>query len=348
MTELSIDVETIAELDSSEYALIDIRGAESWINGTPRHARTMLSSDVLIHADQLKSDYKQLFVICFKGHSSAELVQQLGSPFYSVSGGYQAWVEAGLAVDVAEPTSSLSRYDRQMRLSGFGKAGQERLKQARVLIIGMGGLGATVATYLAAAGVGELTLVDADVVALHNLHRQVLYREQDVNQPKVEAARSQLMALNSEVKVNAVHADFSKINADSLVAAVDLVVDGTDSMEARLLINDTCLKIGKPWVFAAVSGFYVQVSVFSGQRNDACYRSVFGDSVQPEIGGGCNEEGILGPIPGIAAMIQATEVIKILSEQGVPLMHKMLSYDLLHQQFKVLKYSANAKSCSLP
>ncbi len=344
MTDKAITVEEVAALEVAEHILIDIRDAQSWAKGIPMDAIMMNAEDVKAQSQSLKKQYNQILIVCYQGSTSSQLAAELGEPFQSVSGGFKAWVSAGLGITIPQIKPTVNRYDRQLKLAGFGVVGQRKLQQAHVMVVGAGGLGAPAATYLAAAGVGELTLVDADEVALHNLHRQVLYQEADVQSAKVDAAKTHLTALNAASKINVLKEYLTKDNVSDLMAKADLIVDGTDNITTRYLINDWSLELGKPWIYAAVSGFNVQVSVFTGNKSDACYRCMFGDLNMEGIGN-CNDVGILGPIPGVAAMIQVTEAIKVLCGLGTPLKQKMLSYDLLHQQFKMLKYPANSKRC---
>ncbi|MCX7553618.1 ThiF family adenylyltransferase [Marinicella sp. S1101] len=339
-------VNNLAELIKQKgHLLIDIRGHESWSKGIVEGATLMQVEDLQAKADLLRKSNAQIYLMCHKGIKSSELVAELGRPFISVSGGFEAWKNAQLIIKPPETLEEVDRYDRQLKLSGFGSQGQSKLKGAHVLVVGAGGLGGPAATYLVAAGVGHVTLVDDDEVALHNLHRQVLFKESEVGESKVTAAKHNLQALNSTTLVDAVNLRLSSNNAETLISGVDLVIDGTDNIDTRFIINDTCLQLSTPWVFAAVSAFHVQVGVFSGDQTLPCFRCLFQELSAATLGD-CNDEGILGPIPGVAAMIQVTEAIKLLTHMGSPLSQKMLSYDLLHQQFKVLKYPANSKRCS--
>jgi adenylyltransferase/sulfurtransferase len=203
------------------------------------------------------------------------------------------------------------RYGRQLILPGIGLSGQRRLSGARVLIVGLGGLGSPAALYLAAAGVGEMHLMDPDSVELSNLHRQILYTESDVGRPKAEAAASRLRALNPEIRILPDPRAFERSGALERVAAVDVVVDASDNFPTRYLINDACVRVGRPDVFAAVHRLEGQAAVFDA-RSGPCYRCLFPDPPPPDAVPGCGEAGVLGVVPGLLGTLQATEALRLL------------------------------------
>ena len=220
------------------------------------------------------------------------------------------------------------RYARQHVLRGFGRAGQERLAAARVLIVGAGGLGSPAALYLAAAGVGALTLVDADVVDLTNLHRQLLYGTRDVGRPKLDAARDRLQDVNPQVDVTTHHVRMNASNAFSLVQGHDVVIDATDNFPARYAINDACVALDTEFVYGSVARFQAQVSVFAAATGP-CYRCLFPEAPAPGAVPTCAEEGVLGVVPGIVGLHQALEAIKLITGIGTPLIGQLLLLDLL-------------------
>lgn len=220
------------------------------------------------------------------------------------------------------------RYARQHVLRGFGRAGQERLAAARVLIVGAGGLGSPAALYLAAAGVGALTLVDADVVDLTNLHRQLLYGTRDVGRPKLDAARDRLQDVNPQVDVTTHHVRMNASNALSLVQGHDVVIDATDNFPARYAINDACVALDTVFVYGSVARFQAQVSVFAA-ASGPCYRCLFAEAPAPGSVPTCAEEGVLGVVPGIVGLHQALEAIKLITGIGTPLIGQLLLLDLL-------------------
>lgn len=226
----------------------------------------------------------------------------------------------------------LVRYSRHLTLAEVGIAGQQKLRSARVLVIGAGGLGSPSALYLAAAGVGMLGLVDFDRVELSNLQRQVLFTTADVGQPKAEAARRRLAALNPGVEVVAHQTELRAANVRAILGGYDLVLDGTDRLATRYLVNDACVLLGKPLVSAAIHRFEGQAFTYLPGRGP-CYRCLFPDA---RAGGvpNCAEAGVLGVLPAVLGAIQATEAIKLIVGAGEPLVGRLLTYDALEMRFR--------------
>ncbi|MCI4358217.1 MAG: molybdopterin-synthase adenylyltransferase MoeB [Thermoplasmata archaeon] len=239
--------------------------------------------------------------------------------------------------------SELRRYSRHLLLPEVGAEGQRRLKHGKALIVGAGGLGSPSSLYLAAAGVGVVGLVDFDRVAESNLQRQVLYGTSDVGRPKLEAAEDRLKDLNPGVRVVRHDAELTATNALDIVAQYDVVLDGTDNYPARYLVNDACVVLGKPDVFGSVYRFEGQVSVFHAPQGP-CYRCLFPEPPPPEAAPSCAEAGVLGVLPGLVGMIQATEAVKILLGKGTPLVGRLLLIDSLEMRFKELTIERD-KSC---
>lgn len=227
-------------------------------------------------------------------------------------------------------------YTRQTTLAGFGIQAQEKLKEARVLVSGAGGLGVPVLQYLAGAGVGTLGIADGDTVHISNLHRQVLYSTPDTGKPKTETAQQRLQALNPHIGIH-IHPAITPHNAASLIDQYDLVVDGTDNFEARYLINDTCVELGKPWVAGAVSQWEGQLSAYNWQGGP-CYRDLFPTPPAPLEIPNCMENGVLGVLPGIIGTLMAGEVIKMLTGIGEPLRGRLLCYDLRQGGFQTFTF----------
>jgi sulfur-carrier protein adenylyltransferase/sulfurtransferase len=243
---------------------------------------------------------------------------------------------------MAMPTPPLrpeqfERYQRHLSLPEFGLEGQRRLLEGRVLVIGAGGLGCPLALYLAAAGVGRIGLVDFDVVDTSNLQRQVLYTTADVGRPKVEVARERLRALNPDTEVVALRERVTSQNGLALLEPWDVVVDGTDNFPTRYLSNDACVLLGKPTVYGAILRFEGQASTFDARRGP-CYRCLFPEPPPPGSVPSCAEGGVLGILPGIVAMIQATEVVKLLTGIGEPLLGRFLHYDALSMRFTEFRF----------
>jgi molybdopterin/thiamine biosynthesis adenylyltransferase/rhodanese-related sulfurtransferase len=228
------------------------------------------------------------------------------------------------------------RYSRHLLLPEVGYQGQQRLKAARVLCVGAGGLGSPAALYLAAAGVGTIGLVDFDVVDVSNLQRQIIHGTGDVGRSKLESARERIDSLNPEVHVETFEAPFSIANAKMLVEAFDVVVDGTDNFPARYLVNDACVLYGRPNAWGSIFRFEGQASVFATPAGP-CYRCLHPEPPPPGLVPSCAEAGVLGVLPGIIGTIQATETLKLILGIGDALIGRFLVYDALKMRFRELK-----------
>ncbi|MGH9371422.1 MAG: molybdopterin-synthase adenylyltransferase MoeB, partial [Vicinamibacterales bacterium] len=233
-------------------------------------------------------------------------------------------------------SEELTRYSRQIAVPEVGIEGQSRLKAARVLCIGAGGLGSPAALYLAAAGVGTIGLVDFDAVDLSNLQRQILHSTGDVGRPKLESAKARLTALNPHVRIELHPTAFGPDNARTLIEACDVVIDGTDNFPTRYLVNDACVLAGRPNAYGSIFRFEGQASVFA-IPGGPCFRCLHPEPPPPGVIPGCAEAGVLGVLPGIVGTIQATEAIKIILGIGEPLVGRFLIYDALGMRFRELK-----------
>lgn len=227
----------------------------------------------------------------------------------------------------------LKRYSRHLTLPGVGLDGQQRLKAARVLIVGAGGLGSPTALYLAAAGVGTIGLVDQDVVDVTNLQRQLLHGTRDVGRTKIDSARDRLLELNPHVQLELHPTWLTSDNALELVSRYDLIIDGTDNFNTRYLVNDACVLLGKPNVHGSVFQFDGQASVFSTERGP-CYRCLYPEPPPPGLVQNCAEGGVLGVLPGLIGTIQATEALKLILQCGETLAGRLLMIDALSMQFR--------------
>lgn len=231
-----------------------------------------------------------------------------------------------------------ARYQRQLSLPEIGDTGQERLRRARVLLVGLGGLGSPAALYLAAAGVGRLGLVDHDRVDVSNLHRQVLHGTPDVGRPKVESAREHLQQLNPLVQLDLHDTWLTRDNALELVGAYDVIVDGADTFATRYLVNDACVLTGRPNVHASVFRFDGQASVFCTPHGP-CYRCLYPSPPPADLVPSCAVGGVLGVLPGLLGLVQATETLKLLLGIGEPLVGRLFMLDALHMQPQVVPVS---------
>ena len=234
------------------------------------------------------------------------------------------------------------RYRRHLSLPEMGVEGQARLLESSVLLIGAGGLGCPLALYLAAAGVGRIGLVDDDVVDASNLQRQVLYRTSDVGRAKVEAAAERIEALNPDVRVDTYPLRLDSSNALEIFADYDVIVDGTDNFPTRYLSNDACVLLGKPNVYGSIYRFEGQASVFDA-RSGPCYRCLYPEPPPPGSVPSCEEGGVLGVLPGMIAIIQATETVKLLTGVGTSLVGRLLAYDALAMEWNEFRLRKDAE-----
>jgi adenylyltransferase/sulfurtransferase len=234
----------------------------------------------------------------------------------------------------------IQRYSRHLIMPEVGMEGQLKLKRARVLTIGTGGLGAPLGLYLAAAGVGHLGLVDFDVVDSSNLQRQVTFTTADVGKPKSEAAKARLLALNPAIEIVAYETRLTSDNALELFRDYDIIVDGTDNFPTRFLVNDACVLLGKPNVYGSIFRFEGQATVF-GYPGGPCYRCLYPEPPPPGLVPSCAEGGVLGVLPGIVGSIQAMETIKLILGAGDPLVGRLLLFDALAMRFRELKLKKN-------
>ncbi len=233
-------------------------------------------------------------------------------------------------------TEELARFDRHIILPQVGLAGQERLKQARVLCVGTGGLGSPISLYLSAAGVGTIGLVDFDVVDDSNLQRQIAHSTADIGRPKVESARDRLIGINPFLNVQTHGEGITRDNVRDIISQYDLVLDGTDNFPTRYLVNDACVLEGKPLIYASIFQFEGQATVFN-YAEGPCYRCLYPEPPPPGLVPSCAEGGVLGVLPGVIGVIQATEAVKIILGQGDTLSGRLLLYDAMDMKFREVK-----------
>lgn len=258
----------------------------------------------------------------------------------SIAGG--AAVETEISSLPSLSNEEIARYSRHLIMPEVGMEGQRRLKAARVLMIGTGGLGAPLGLYLAAAGVGRLGLVDFDRVEASNLQRQVIHGTRDVGRPKIESARDRLQDVNPHIDVETYETRLTSENALKLFADYDIIVDGTDNFPTRYLVNDACVLTGKPNVYGSIFRFEGQASVFWAQRG-ACYRCLYPEPPPPGLVPSCAEGGVLGVLPGIVGAIQANETIKIILGAEDILVNRLLLFDAWQMKFRELKLRKDPK-----
>lgn len=342
----SISPRAARERQQLGAVLVDIREAHERAGGQAEGALAIARAD--LEADpgrHLPDADAEVLLVCQLGRRSLAAAETLRAAGYrnvrSVEGGTERWAAEGLPLVrpalEADEADFLERYSRHLRLPEVGMEGQRRLEDSRVLLAGAGGLGSPAAFYLAAAGVGRLRLVDDDVVDRSNLQRQILHTEQALGTPKVESARERLQALNPRVRVEAVRERIDSGNVEALLDGVDVVIDGSDNFPLRYLLNDACVKLGKPLVYGAVQRFSGQVGVFDAGRHRGgcpCYRCLFPEPPPPEFAPNCADAGVFGVLPGIVGLLQATEAIKLLLGLGEPLAGRLLQFDALAMRFR--------------
>jgi adenylyltransferase/sulfurtransferase len=258
----------------------------------------------------------------------------------SIAGGTPS-VEAKTNAETELSKDEIARYSRHLIMPEVGMEGQRKLKRASVLLIGAGGLGSPLGLYLAAAGVGRLGLVDFDVVDFSNLQRQILHGTKDVGRSKLDSARDRISDINPHVQLDTYATALRSDNALEIIKDYDIVIDGTDNFQTRYLANDASVLLGKPNVYGSIFRFDGQASVFFPKAGGPCYRCLYPEPPPPGLVPSCAEGGVLGILPGIVGLIQATEAIKLIIGQGTPLIGRLLLFDALKMSFRELKLRRN-------
>ena len=330
-----------ARLDQATF--VDVREQDEHDQGTipgsvfiPRGHLESQAETKLLDRDQ------PIILYCAGGNRSAfaaETLQQLGfTDVVSMAGGFGRWKNEGrpwITPQVLTPEQR-DRYGRHILLPEVGEAGQQKLLESRVLLLGAGGLGSPAALYLAAAGVGTLGIVDMDVVDASNLQRQILHNMDRIGERKVDSAKKTLTELNPDVDVVTYDVRLGADNVLDIIDGYDVIVDGTDNFPTRYLLNDASLLKRIPVVHGSIFRFEGQVTVFD-PYNGPCYRCLLPEPPPPELAPSCAEAGVLGVLPGIVGSIQALEAIKLLLDLGDPLIGRLLAYDALEQSFRAFK-----------
>lgn len=323
--------------------LIDVREADEWSQGHAPGAIFIPRGFLELRVEERVPDKAaEILLYCAGGTRSALAAKALGELGYttvaSVAGGFGQWKQAGLPIEVPRTLTAeqRERYSRHLLVPEVGEAGQLRLLASKVLLVGAGGLGSPAGLYLAAAGVGTLGLVDSDVVDRSNLQRQVLHTNASVGKPKTESAAATLRALNPDVNVVRHDLRLDSSNVLDVIAPYDVIVDGCDNFTTKYLVNDAAVLTGKPVVYGSIFRFDGQASVFV-PRQGPCYRCLYPEPTPQELAPSCDEAGVLGVLPGVLGLIQATEALKLLLERGTTLKGRLLTYDALAMTFKEFK-----------
>ncbi|MGH2908295.1 MAG: molybdopterin-synthase adenylyltransferase MoeB [Solirubrobacteraceae bacterium] len=334
----------IAEVDPSEVReqlgngalVLDVREAEEWSTGHLPGARHVPKSFLESRIEGAIPDRDQHVILyCQSGNRSAwaarTLIEDLGyANVESMTGGITLWKDRGYGVETPRTLTAeqRDRYSRHLLLPEVGSEGQEKLLDAKVLLLGAGGLGSPAALYLAAAGVGTLGIIDDDTVDLSNLQRQVIHNSERVGMPKVDSAEETIRALNPDVNVQKYQMRLGADNIMDILPDYDIIVDGLDNFPTRYLLNDASVRLRIPVVSAAILGFDGQLSVFK-PYDGPCYRCLFPTPPPPELAPSCGANGVLGVLPGTMGLLQATEVIKLILDVGDPAIGRLLMYDAL-------------------
>ena len=361
MTIRAISPDDVASWLAEGAVFIDVREDHERASGQAAGARGVAKAQLLAEPDRRLADRDApVVLICQMGGRSMDAARALEAAGYtrlaSVEGGTQRWQDEGRPMvrpDMSAETIDFNeRYSRHLLLPEVGVEGQRRLEGSRVLMIGAGGLGSPAAFYLAAAGVGHLRIADDDVVDRSNLQRQILHTEARIGEPKVASAQATLGALNPRTQVEAVQVRVTSDNIERLLDGVDVVLDGADNFPVRYLLNDACVKLGIPLVYGAVQRFEGQVSVFDAGRHRGelpCYRCLFPEPPPPEFAPNCAEAGVLGVLPGVIGLLQATEVVKLLLGIGDSLAGRLLQFDALSMRFREtrLRHDPDCAVCAV-
>ena len=340
---IEIDPAEALQQQSKGALLIDVREDHEREVGMPQRAIGLARARLAESIGSLVADPStELMLICASGQRSLLARTQLIELGYrrvvSVCGGFQRWQAEGLpcAAGLLDADSA-ERYSRHLLLPEVGVAGQTRLSRARVALIGAGGLGAPASLYLAAAGIGTLTLVDDDKVERSNLQRQIVHADARIGMAKTESARITLSALNPAIRIETRKTRLLAGNVESLLQGHDVVIDGADNFPTRYLLDAATRRMRIPLVYGAVHRFTGQLSVFDARRQDSpCYRCLFPQPPSAAEAPNCSEAGVLGVLPGIIGMLQTNEAIKLILEKGQPLVGRLLCFDALAARFREL------------
>lgn len=325
------------------WALLDVREREEYREGHLEGAISLPRGFLEMRVEETVPDKSTpIIAYCAGGVRSLIAARTLKDMGYenvvSMAGGYTAWKNAGntWVADRQFTPEQITRYSRHFTLPDVGEKGQAKLLDAKVLCIGAGGLGSPVAFYLAAAGVGTIGIIDHDVVDLSNLQRQILHTNDRVGMPKVESAQKTLNALNPDVRIVPFNERLSSDNVMRVIQDFDIVVNGCDNFPTRYLINDACVMAKKPLVDGSIFQFEGQATVFYPGRGP-CYRCLFPEPPPPGAAPSCAEAGVLGVLPGLVGCVQALEAMKLILGAGRPLIGRMMHFDTLAGEVRVLK-----------
>jgi adenylyltransferase/sulfurtransferase len=336
------------EMTRGQVTLVDIRELDEWTQGKVDGSSHLPRGFLEFQIENIVADRNaRLALICAGGVRSALAARSLEEMGYtdvcSVAGGFGAWKNAGYPFSMPRvlDDAQRARYSRHTVMPEMGEDGQLKLLDAKVLLIGAGGLGSPAAIYLAAAGVGTIGLVDFDVVDASNLQRQIIHNLDQLDVPKVESARQAIAKLNPDVKVIGHKVQLTSQNALDILRDYDLVINGSDNFPTRYLVNDACVLLGKPLIDASIFRFDGQVTVYDTANGGPCYRCLYPEPPPPGEVPSCAEGGVLGVLPGIVGSLQAVEAIKLILGLGTSLNGRALQYDALESEFHEFRVRKN-------
>ena len=341
---------------NGSLAIIDVRESEEVARGLIPGAKHVPRGHLESRIEGAVPDRSQHVVLyCASGNRSALAAKTLEELGYenveSMTGGYTLWKDRGYKVDVPKVMTAeqRERYSRHMLVPEIGAEGQQKMLDAKVLLLGAGGLGSPTALYLAAAGIGTIGIVDDDVVDLSNLQRQVIHTTDRIGTPKVDSAAESMNALNPDVNVVKYQTRMDASNIMEIIEGYDVIVDGVDNFPTRYLLNDATVRLQIPVVSASILGFDGQLSVFK-PYDGPCYRCLYPVPPPAELAPSCGANGVLGVLPGTMGLLQATEVIKLIVGAGEPLIGRLLLYEALGATFTELKVRRDPECaiCSRP
>jgi sulfur-carrier protein adenylyltransferase/sulfurtransferase len=348
----ALDVKEANGSADAAFTLVDVREQQEFeqghIPGAVHVPRSYLESRI----EGVAPDRgKRLVLYCASGQRSAlgadTLRQQLGyENVASMTGGFTLWRDRGFPFVQPQVLTAeqKERYSRHLLVPEVGIEGQQKLLNAKVLLVGAGGLGSPAALYLAAAGVGTLGIIDDDLVDLTNLQRQVIHNTERIGEPKVESAKKTIEALNPDVEVKPYKTRLDADNVLELIRAYDVIVDGADNFPTRYLLNDAAVRERKPVVHASILGFDGQLTVFVPYEGP-CYRCLYPQPPPADLAPSCGANGVLGVLPGVMGLLQANETIKLIIGKGEPLVGRLLLFEALTTQFTQLRVRRDAEGC---
>lgn len=336
---MELTLKQISAMPDESYIYVDVRSEISYQYGHIANAIQWNGIENIIFPENRK-----IIVYCTYGENSVTYVKKLrklGYDAYNLSGGYREWL-----IHNSEELSDeeINRYDRQIILPQVGSDGQRKLKNAKVLIIGAGGLGSPVALYLAGAGIGTIGIMDADTVSISNLQRQIIHNTENVGQNKAKSAKTAIRNLNDKITVKAYNTFLTAENAERIISGYDFIIDAVDNFETKFLINDVCVLLKKPFCHAGIIRFEGQVMTYVPGEYP-CYRCIFEEIPEHGTIPNCSQAGIIGAVAGIIGSIQALEAIKYILNIGELLTGKIFIIDGLSMKTRIAEFSVKNKNC---